>query len=322
MSAATRDATPVPGLRSARAKLNLGLAVGAVRPDGYHELRSIFLRIGLSDRIEGRSVPGGFVDSLAIGGDPDCPVDGNLVLRAAAELRTRLERDLPPLAFRLRKAIPMDAGLGGGSADAAAALDVAAEAWGIGLEPATRHAAAAGLGADVPFFSAGVPGALVGGIGEQLEPLPAVHGLGVLLVSPKLRLRTRAVFGALDAMAPAGRAEESAAVVESLASALRSGLEAGALAEWAVPLRDANDLWRAAVALAPMLGEVRAALEEQLARPVLLTGSGSTLFALYPSTADAADAGRALAALAMPELAGARFASVDEVGPDPAWRFP
>jgi len=282
----------------------------------------VFLRIGFSDRVHGRSVPGGFVDSLAVGGDPDCPVDGNLVLRAAADLRARLAVDLPPLAFRLHKVIPMDAGLAGGSADAAAALDVAAEAWGVGLEPEIRHAAAAELGSDVPFFAADVPGALVGGVGDQVEPLPAVRGLGALLISPQLRLGTRSVFAAFDAIAPGGSAEESGAVVESLASALRSGMDGRALAEWAVTLRDANDLWPAAVAVAPILGEVRAVLEEQLERPVLLTGSGSTLFALYSSSGDAADAGRSLVALALPELAGARFASVDEVGPDPAWRFP
>jgi 4-diphosphocytidyl-2-C-methyl-D-erythritol kinase len=321
MSAAVQDATLVPGLRYARAKLNLGLAVAAARLDGYHELRSIFLRVGLSDRVAGRSVPGGF-DSLAISGDPDCPVDGNLVLRAAAELRTRLAEDLPPLAFRLQKLIPMDAGLGGGSADAAAALNVAAEAWGMDLDPEVRHAVSADLGADVPFFASDLPAALVGGVGELLEPLPAVRGLGVLLVSPRLRLGTRSVFGAFDAIAPSGRAAESGAVVENLAAALRSVMDGAALAEWAVLLRDANDLWPAAVALSPTLAEVRTTLEEQLTRPVLLTGSGSTLFALYPSSGDAADAGRSLVALALPELAGARFASVDEVGPDPAWRFP
>jgi 4-diphosphocytidyl-2-C-methyl-D-erythritol kinase len=322
MIAPMREATSGAGDRDARAKINLGLAVTGRRPDGYHELRSVFLRIGLSDRVEARSVPGGFFDSLSIGGDPECPVDGNLVLRATAELRARLASDLPPLAFRLHKAIPMDAGLAGGSSDAAAALYVAAKAWGIGLAPEMRHSVAAELGADVPFFAADLPGALIGGVGEQLEALPAVRGLGVLLVSPHIRLGTREAFGAFDAMAPSGRAEESGAVVEGLASALRIGMDGGALAEWALALRDANDLWPAAVTLAPILGELRTVLEEQLARPVLLTGSGSTLFALYPSSGDAADAGRSLAALALPELAGARLSAVDEVGPDPAWRFP
>ena len=110
--------------------------------------------------------------------------------------------------------------------------------------------------------------------------------------------------------------------MESLATAIRMGKDGRALAEWAALLRDANDLWAAAAAVAPTLGEVRMLLEQQLARPVLLTGTGSTLFALYPSSSDAADAGRSLAALALPALAGARLAAVDEVGPDPAWRFP
>jgi 4-diphosphocytidyl-2-C-methyl-D-erythritol kinase len=310
------------GRRDARGKLNLGLAVLGVRPDGYHELRSVFVRIGYSDRIEARRIPGGFADTLAIGGDPECPVDGNLVLRAAAHLRSRLPADLPPLAFRLRKEIPMDAGLAGGSADAAATLDVAADAWGIDVQSQVRSSVAAELGADVPFFAADVPGALVGGVGEQVEALPGVRGLGVLLVSPKIRLGTRAVFATFDALPPSGRGEETRAIVERLASALRAGSDGDALVDWSVALRDANDLWPAAVALVPDLGVLRGRLEEELGRPVLLTGSGSTLYAIYPSVGEASDAGRSLAALAMPELAGARLAAVDEVGPDPAWRFP
>jgi 4-diphosphocytidyl-2-C-methyl-D-erythritol kinase len=322
MNAGIRDGQTPVVRRDARAKLNLGLAVTGRRSDGYHELRSVFLRIGLSDRIEGRSVPGGVADSLSISGDPGCEVDGNLVLRATAELRSRFAADLPPLAFRLHKAIPLDAGLAGGSADAAATIDLAADAWGIGLAPQIRHSVAAELGADVPFFAADLPGALVGGVGEQLEPLPAVRGLGVLLVSPRVGCGTGAAFAAFDALPSSGRAEESRAVVESLASAIRLGMDGSALADWALLLRDANDLWPAAAAVAPTLVEVRELLEEHLDRPVLLTGSGSTLFALYSSSSDAADAGRSLAAHALPALGGARLAAVDEVGPDPAWRFP
>jgi len=90
LRASLNDRRAAAGDRDARAKINLGLAVTGRRPDGYHELRSVFLRIGLSDRVEARSVPGGFFDSLSIGGDPECPVDGNLVLRATAELRARM----------------------------------------------------------------------------------------------------------------------------------------------------------------------------------------------------------------------------------------
>jgi 4-diphosphocytidyl-2-C-methyl-D-erythritol kinase len=308
--------------REARAKLNLGLAVVGVRPDGYHELRSVFLRIGLSDRLEARLVPAGFADTLAIRGDPECPVDGNLVLRATARLRSALAADLPPIAFRLHKAIPMDAGLAGGSADAAATIQVAADAWGVGIEPDVGNAVAAELGADVPFFASDLPAALVGGVGDVVEPLPGVRGLGVLLVSPLIRLGTRRVFATFDALPPAGRADETRSVVERLAVALRAGIDGTALAGWSQPLRDANDLWPAAVALVPGLHELRSTLEDVLAQPVLLTGSGSTLYAVYPSSGEAAEAGRSLAARALPDLAGARLAAVDEVGPDPAWRFP
>jgi 4-diphosphocytidyl-2-C-methyl-D-erythritol kinase len=178
------------------------------------------------------------------------------------------------------------------------------------------------LGADVSFFAAELPLALVGGVGEHLEPLPAVRGFGALLVSPRIRLATREVFGAFDALPSSSSAEESRAVVEDLASALRPGMDGNALADRAAGLRDANDLWQAAVAIAPGLGELRTLLEKHLRRPVLLTGSGSTLFALYPSRGDAEDAGRSLAARSLPALAGARLNAVDDAGPDPTWRFP
>ena len=309
-------------MREARAKLNLGLAVVGVRADGFHELRSVFVRIGLCDRLEARVLPGAFADTLAIRGDPECPVDGNLVLRATARLRAALAGDLPPIAFRLYKAIPMDAGLAGGSSDAAATIQAAADAWGVAIEPDVEHAVAAGLGADVPFFTSDLPAALVGGVGDEVEPLPAVRGLGILLVSPLVRLGTRSVFATFDALPPAGRGDETRSVVERLAGALRTGIDGTALAGWGEPLREANDLWPAAVALSPGLDALRTTLEDVLARPVLLTGSGSTLYAVYPSSGDAADAGRSLAARALPDLAGARLAAVDEVGPDPAWRFP
>ena len=326
--------------RVAWAKVNLTLAVTGRRADGYHELASVFLRVGLSDRLALDAVaatemaPG---DRLVVDDDPDCPIEGNLVLRAAAAVRAELARRAgtwspgprgsgagsaaPALRFRLRKRIPIGAGLAGGSSDAAAALEMSATALGLELAPAERSRLAARLGADAPFFVGGHAAALVTGIGEQLEPLPAPRSDPcLLLVTPAVRLATRDVFAAYDALPR--RPSSAATLTAELAASLHRGLEAAQLAALATELRDANDLWPAAVAVAPGLAALRAALETTLGRPFLLTGSGSTLVGLYASVADAVAAGSAAVSAGLPASADARLVAVDITHPDPIWRFP
>lgn len=309
---------------SAPAKVNLALAVGDRRDDGFHTLSSVFLRLALHDDLEvrlsddpgGQEAPSGDeVDRLVVTGDADCPVEGNLVLRAAAGLRASVGVPFPALSFRLHKRIPMGAGLAGGSSDGSAALDLAAAAWGLRLHPAERLQAALRLGADVPFFSAGHGAALVGGIGEGLEPLPTPDpAAGILLVTPRQRLSTALVFATLDA----GNRTAAAAtgILPGLADLLRAGLDGPGLANLATWLRDANDLWPAASALSPGLPGIREHLESELGRPFLLTGSGTTLYGIYPSAAAALDAAEHLAVLALSELAGVVInATTTEEGP-------
>ena len=294
----------------AHAKVNLGLAITGRRADGYHELRSVFLRLALHDDVAA-SVHGSIparadhpapADRLVVRGDPACPVEDNLVLRAAALLRASVAGPLPPLRLLLTKRIPLAAGLGGGSSDAAAALGVAARAWALDPDTGPRPEAVLRLGADVPFFAAGHAAAAVAGVGEQVTPLPApVRPAGVLLVTPPVRLATAAVFARLDASTPAAgpsaldlewapTAGASAEAVATLADRLRAGLDGAGLASAAAALRDANDLWAPAASMAPGLADLRTALESELGIPVLLTGSGTTLYAVYPSGARAAAA--------------------------------
>ncbi len=300
----------------ARAKLNLTLAVLGRREDGFHALASIFLRLALADELAVETVPDGAptsdpaADRLVVHDAPDCPVEGNLVLRAASLLRAHAVRPLPPLTWTLRKRIPVAAGLGGGSADAAAALELAATAWGQGLTRGERLAIAAELGSDVPFFALDVPAAHVGGRGEHVAPLPGpVPPPGVVLVVPDSRLATGDVFAAHAALTGAasarshasGRATRGQAMTERLGELIGGGLQGAGLEALAAELRDANDLWPAALAVRPELAELRTAAETHLGRPTLLSGSGPALAALYPS-ADAAVAaaerlGRAAAAL-------------------------
>ncbi len=197
----------------AQAKVNLALAVTGTRPDGYHELRSVFLRLELADTLTlagpaaPDAEPGAAPDELVIEGDPECPVADNLVLRATEGFR-RLASDagvaVPAIRLQLTKRIPMAAGLAGGSSDAAATLRLLAARHPDAASRAELRRLAARLGADVPFFLDGAGAALVTGIGETLEPLPPpIDPVGILLLTPPEGSSTPAVFRAWDESAGA-----------------------------------------------------------------------------------------------------------------------
>lgn len=310
-----------------RAKVNLALAVTGRRPDGYHELASVFLRLGLSDRLSVRYADHSLdQDRLTVEGARDLPVEGNLILRAVELLRAEVGSPLPPLEMTLEKNIPEAAGLAGGSTDAAAALGLATAMWGVGLSPDREQALALTLGADVPFFTGDHAAALVTGVGERLEPLPGVRGeTGLLIVTPPIRLSTPEVFRAwdeLDRPVSGGVGSGVAETVDALARALRDGLDGADLMAWGDRLADSNDLWPAAVAVEPGLAGIRAALQDRLGRRVLLTGSGATLVGLYASAKEAAAAGQHLISDVPAELLGSSIAACELIGPDPLWRSP
>ncbi len=304
---------------SPRAKINLTLSVGPRGSDGYHPLESVFLRVGLSDDLTVAFADRG-PDALTVSGLPGCPVEGNLVLRAFAAVRRAVGQDLPPLAAHLVKNIPMGAGLGGGSSDGAAAIEAAEVMWGVGLSPQVREAIEVELGADVPFFARGGDAGLIGGRGEQVERLMPLEGnLGVLMVTPPMMLSTAVAFSRFDEF---GRAASSDAMTRQLASELRAGMSGTRLIEWVERLRDANDLWAAAVSLAPDLAALRDYLEMETSRPWLLSGSGSTLFCLYPAVDAASADGRLIVSAESELLEGAMIHAVDLQGPNPHWRYP
>jgi 4-diphosphocytidyl-2-C-methyl-D-erythritol kinase len=296
-AAAARRLTPV--VRVAPAKLNLTLAVLGRRPDGFHDLHSVMVPLVLADRLSvARAATRD--DTLRVDGLDAGPTADNLVLRAIGLARAAVGRaaDAVPLAARLEKRIPVAAGLAGGSSDAAAAIDAALEAWGL-LDPAAtptaeiaalRAAVAARAGSDVPFFLAGGP-ALVEGRGERVTPLAPIRGEapGVLLVTPALALPTPAVFGAFDAGGPAAPADPRSTRLtsEHLATELRAGLGAASLVARAGVLASANDLAPAAGSVVDGLSGLRRALTRRLGRPVGVSGSGPTLWVLYPSAAAA-----------------------------------
>jgi 4-diphosphocytidyl-2-C-methyl-D-erythritol kinase len=300
----TRRLTPV--VRIAPAKLNLTLSVVARRDDGYHSLHSVFAPLALADRLS-LALASGNQDTLNVSGfDPGETAD-NLVLRAIAATRAAVGRDwpsgaqpsgprpAPTLAARLDKRIPVAAGLGGGSSDAAAAIDGALEAWGAELDPGTRLRVAANVGSDVPFFLAGGL-ALVEGRGETVTRLDGLHGTpGVVLVTPAVRVSTRDVFAAFDAIRTHG---DGAVRLTSmhLAEELRAKLSTADLVARAGAMTVANDLLSATALVVPSLVPFRRALSRLLGRPVGLSGSGPTLWALYASEAEAAEAATAVRA--------------------------
>jgi 4-diphosphocytidyl-2-C-methyl-D-erythritol kinase len=312
-----------PVVRLAPAKLNLTLAIVGRRTDGFHALHSVIVPLALSDRLS--LAPGGTEeDSLNCTGFPCGPDPENLVTRAIAAVRTAVGRadPTPALAVRLDKRIPVAAGLGGGSSDAAAAIHGSLEAWGAELVPGAYLEVAASIGSDVPFFLA--PRAtLVEGRGERLTPLHGVRdgAPAVVLVTPTVAASTRDVFAAwaAGAMSEPGVARRTS---EHFASEFGSGLSTGAFVERAGVLASANDLLPAAEVVVPGLLAFRRRLMRIISRPIGLNGSGPTLWALYPSLDEAEGiAARIRAAVAAGEVDApgeeAPFVTATEILRDP-----
>jgi len=251
----------------APAKLNLCLFLGPRRADGLHELCSLFEPLALADPVEVREAERDEVICPAVEGE-------NLAARALAAMRDR-GWDRPPLRIAIEKRIPVAAGLGGGSADAAAVLRLAAG------EVAGLEALAAEIGADVP--SQLTPAlALVRGAGEKVERLPDPATHAVVLLPGGGGLSTAKVFAEADRL-NLGR---GAAELDDHADRLRDAAGAGASPLAYADLL-ANDLEPAARSLRPEIGEAIDALRDAGAPLVLLTGSGPTAFGLFPDLAAA-----------------------------------
>ncbi len=251
----------------APAKINLCLCVGRPRADGLHELFSVMASITLCDELE---------CSDAERDETLCPgVEGpNLVSAALAAFRAATGWDGPPQRIEIRKRIPVQAGMGGGSADAAAALRLLARRSGLG-DDAALHAVAAKLGSDVP--SQLRPGrALVRGAGELVSALADPDPFGVLVLpSPAGGLSTAEVYREADLLG-AGRSAEELAALDPQA------------------MTGVNDLAAAALSLQPSVAAALSRASEAGATHAMVCGSGPTVIGLFE---DAAEAARAAAAL-------------------------
>ncbi len=270
---------PVPLVETAPAKVNLTLRVLGRRADGYHEISSLVAFADCGDRL---SLTPGDELTLTVGG-PHAAQAGadadNLVLKAAHALAARIP-GIVLGAFHLDKELPVAAGLGGGSADAAAALRLLARANDLAADDARLFEAARATGADVPVCLDPRP-RLMSGIGEKLsEPLelPPLHAM---LVNPGVALATKLVFAGWSGVAH-HRAPFDPAAVEK-AQDREQFLQALA--------GQPNDLEASAIKLAPAVGDLLTALRAlagcRLAR---MSGSGATCFALFDSAAAARSA--------------------------------
>lgn len=274
------------------AKINLTLHVGPRRQDGYHDLRTLLQSITLHDTltVSGRRGPFGLACRT-----PGVPADRtNLVWRAAEVLWAALGREGEPrdAHIKLEKAIPSQAGLGGGSADAAAALSGLNALWGARLPRRELMRLGATLGSDVPFFFQG--GTALGvGRGQELYPVDDVERMGVVIIKPSFGVATAEAYGWLDAdrAERGGRRKGDIAGPAGVAEAPgRGAVEMG----WpSGPVRLSNDLMGPVARRHPAIDEMVQACLGCGALGAQMSGSGSAVFGLFPEAA-AAKAARQL----------------------------
>lgn len=264
----------------AHAKINLTLHIRGIREDGFHDLETVFQSLALHDVLTCRLRPGPFTIHCD---DPGVPTDEhNLIWRAAQRLWDELGRrgSLRGVEIVLGKQIPMQAGLGGGSADAAAALVALSRAWAAGRD-VDLAAVAAQIGADVPYF-------LIGGTalglarGDDLYPLPDLPTHHVVLGLPAFGVSTAEAYAWFD--------HDDVGPTKTRATG-PAGIPAWPGRELVV----ANDLEAPVVARHPDIGAARDSLVRGGARAAAMTGSGSAVFGLFDGVVPARRAARALA---------------------------
>ncbi|HUI10554.1 MAG TPA: 4-(cytidine 5'-diphospho)-2-C-methyl-D-erythritol kinase [Bacteroidota bacterium] len=264
---------PARTVCSAHAKINLGLLVTGTRSDGYHDIATVFHRVALADRVtlaeEGEITVSSTDPAAPAGPDNICHAAARLV---AAELGTRRG-----VRISIGKNIPVGGGLGGGSADAAAVLLELPRLWNTELPAETLRALALRLGSDVPYFLR--PGSALGrGRGEILDYFPLDIPFAILLVTPRLHVSTAWAYGRVTP-----RARPGTDIREILASGLSDpALLAGALV---------NDFEEPVCREYPLIATLKGALLARGALYASLSGSGSSLYAFFPGTAEAESAG-------------------------------
>jgi 4-diphosphocytidyl-2-C-methyl-D-erythritol kinase len=268
----------------APAKVNLRLEVLGRRPDGYHEIRSLVTAAGLFDELKFDPAAPGFFELFC--DEPALPSDqSNLVARAARLMAEQIGRD-PGARIALHKSIPLGAGLGGGSSDAAATLRVLNELWEAGLPEAELARIGAEIGSDVPLFFS-LPAAVLEGRGERVTRTELRWSGWLLLVLGEAAVSTAEVY---RAWRPNDSRTRDAGAIQRMADAA----EAETLSELCL-----NELQPAVFRVAPGVERMYARVQGTVGTRIFVSGAGSTLFALFDSRQEAQSAGRKLSEMGL-----------------------
>lgn len=246
------------------AKINLGLDITDRRPDGYHNLVTVFYPVAWRDIIEIVPSASG-ADTLNVSGRGcDCPPEKNLVMKAVRTLRSIC--DIPPVDIYLSKVIPDGAGLGGGSSDAAFTLRMLRDMYNSGLSDDTLAEVASGIGADCPFFIYNRPMGATG-IGNRLEPIeiPALRDKWIAVVKPPVSVSTKEAYAAVRPAAP---------TID-----LREIVSCEPLSRWQGVVK--NDFEPSVFPAFPIIAEVKQRLYDLGAVYASMSGSGASVFAIF-----------------------------------------
>ena len=261
----------------APAKINLSLRITAVRRDGFHDIQTLFQTIDLHDSLTLRGWRGPFAIRCTA---PAVPTDrANLVWQAAERLWAAGGRRGAPngILAIIDKRIPMQAGLGGGSSDAAAALLALNRVWKMKLSPGELHDVAAQLGSDVPYFLVG--GTALGlGRGEEVYPLEDLPRLWVVLARPAVGVATRDAYGWWDQQGRLPRSGQPEQPNRSL------------LPPWLQRLPLGNDFEEPVFERHPVVGHLKMQLQAAGAMMAAMSGSGSTVYGVFAGAASARSA--------------------------------
>lgn len=244
------------------AKINLGLNIVSRRPDGYHDIETVFYPIPLTDALEIVPAKGKETTLTCYGRKVDCPAEKNLVMKAYHLLRQQC--DVPPVEMHLYKHIPDGAGLGGGSSDASSTLAMLNKMFHLGISHERLEALASTLGADCPFFIANKP-VMATGIGNVFSPVDVnLSGKCLFLVKPDVFMSTKAAYAQVVPSTPSVRIPEI----------LKRPVD-----EWRRCLK--NDFEASVFAQFPQLGEIKAVLQSAGALYCSMSGSGSSLYGIF-----------------------------------------
>ncbi len=265
----------------APAKLNLHLEVFGRREDGYHDLSGIMQLVGLFDEIDVGSLKD--TDSIEIHGDFDCPEEQNTMYRAVVEYR-RATGLVSGVRIGAVKRIPARAGLGGGSSDAAAVLRALDAVYGTCTDASLLSRIARKIGSDVPFFLGSSAAAIVAGTGESVVPIRARTDFGLLLVFPPFGIGTAWAFRRLD------ESRQDTVPVRACDEGTLERIYGTDPESWSFT----NDFMEAVSGTFPGMAVIVSELRNAGARFVSMSGSGSTLFGVFPDRTSAAEAGASL----------------------------